>query len=199
MKLSINKLKEEAILQPFDNEMIMHGFLKCILRNNMQKFIIPIQHEYKTHLFYHREKEINDGFSYRSETYNSLLQSGDRPKRGQIDFALLNPDNSLIPFDYDKRVRKAIVGIELQYPRGEGKNEIEFKEHIINDCKKLTDTENRIDLKYLICIVYGSLNFDALQFFDDEISRYKDLNFAYFNINSNSICEEKIIPNDWLL
>lgn len=203
VRLSIKSLIEEACLHPFDNEIEVHGYLRCLLRSNMRKLNIelPIEHEYKTHLFYHRESNINDGFLYHSVKYNSLIQNRRKPKRGQIDLALLHP-NDYISFQYQEhRVKQALIGIELQLPRGKGRNEAKFKKHVIVDCKKLTDTDNKIDLKYLICFVYNRLDFDAIRFFDKdlkkEISKYDELNLAFFEINSEEI-RYKISPINWL-
>lgn len=214
MRLCIKSLKEDAAILPFNHEFQIHGFLRCLLKSNMQKPIIniqlPIQHEYKTHLFYHRKSGNNDGFSYRSDVYNSLIPKVKHINRGQIDLALLCPtDDCFIPFQYqDKRVKKAFVGIELQLPtKNKGREEAIFKKHVIVDGKKLTDAENKIDLKYLICIVYNpNLDFDVEKFLREEFknmiseSKYDELNIAYFEINSDEkrIDREIIIPDNWL-
>lgn len=214
LKLSTKRLKEEATILPFNHEFQIHGFLRCLLKNNMQNSIInihlPIQHEYKTHLFYHRPSDNNDGFLYRSELYKSVIKKVKHINRGQIDLALLCPnDDCLIPFQYnDKRVKKAFVGIELQLPpKANGRKESTFKNHVIVDAKKLTDSENKIDLKYLICIVYNpNLDFDVEKFLREDLksiiteSKYNELNIAYFEINSDDkrIEREIIIPDNWL-
>jgi hypothetical protein len=109
-------------------------------------------------------------------------------KHGYIDFVLIKDD-----------IR---IGIEVEYPRGEGLKINNFISHIINDNFKLQN-EKDLTLRYILVFLYNDPEFN----FRNEINNIhlKDVFFAYMRLNkrgeitSGKLVKEIIkIPENWI-
>lgn len=179
-------------------EHVMQGYLLCKLMFKVgEKFRDLVQREYTTKLFYHRPSGIHEGFECGSEKHNELVKEKKGPRRGEIDLVILDPDEKFLNVKPQKQVPKALIGIEVEYPpKNRWSTEEEFKNHIERDWNKLTNQQNEIDFKYLLCFSDKKLSIDFEKLLDGLKSEEKisgELNFAYIEAE-----ESTLIPERWL-
>ena len=184
----------------FKDESEIHGYLRCQLQHcfkedeNLKDFTDLIIPECSTKLFYHRESGTDNGIVYQSEEYKQLRQLGYQPTRAKFDFGIWNPKREFYNEGSITPVPKVEIGIEVKRQRnlrkGEKKEELKAKmiKGLIDDCKKLNDSGNKIILKYLIIIMFYPDIF-TLDLGKDLNNNIGDINIVYCEINK----EEKNI------
>ncbi len=85
----------------------------------------------------------------------------------------------------------------MEYPTKKWRTEEKFKNHIERDWNKLTNQQNEIDFKYLLCFSDKKLSIDFEKLLDGLKSEEKisgELNFAYIGAKE----ESTLIPERWL-
>ena len=194
----------------FKDESEIHGYLRCQLQycfkedEHLKVFTDLIIPECSTKLFYHRQSGTDNGIVYQSEEYRQLRHSGYQPTRAKFDFGIWNPNREFYNEGSITLVPKVEIGIEIKRQRnlgkGEKKEELKAKmiKGLIEDCKKLNDSGNKITSKYLIITMFYPDIF-TLDLGKDLKNNIGDINIVYCEINKEgkNITKKLFFPKAW--
>lgn len=177
-------------------EQVLQGYFYCLLESKTSgKFDTEmIQREYDTELFYHREREKDKGFKYKDATYQKLVSERKRPKRGKIDIVILDPSGGTIDLPPNRKVRKALIGIELEYPTKRGMEKENFERHIRYDSSKLKGQIKNPKNRYLLCFVKEKPSFKLEKVKEEIKGDIEEINFAYIEFGK----KPDDVPKGWL-
>jgi hypothetical protein len=168
----IENIVSESGKKAFRSEDVIQGYMLGIFRCLLSDW--EIRREYPSMCKYKRNGQGD-------------LFLDTKGKHGYIDFVLIKDD-----------IR---IGIEVEYPRGEGLKINNFISHIRNDNFKLQNQKD-LTLKYILVFLYNDPEFN----YREEINNLhlKDVFFSYIRLNKRgenksgkSVKEIIKIPENW--
>jgi len=176
----LDKIIEESRMKAFTSEDQIHGYILGMLREKQKELHYVLKREVPTT---HQYSKTEDGVLF-------INQTGKGRKKGNIDFWLESNQGQ--------------CGIELEYPRGQGRTNPEyFSAHIENDCIKLTN--EKLDYRILLLFIYQDLPIGPNEIINI-VKDYPEVMFIClrlrrqdeFRLEFSSVLNYFTWPKDWI-
>ncbi len=149
----LNVMLHESEKKAFETEKEVQGYILGYLRANERRFNLEIMREYPTEQKYKRGKD-------------GVLYVDAHGKSGFVDIVLEQDGKS--------------IGIEIEYPRGKGRDNPEYlASHMRNDCIKLTN--EGFDEKISMIIIYQDPSLNQSQMMEI-IKEYTGIKYIYIRM-----------------